>query len=463
MLGDWMSARRNYLRTRALDPDVTDIDDKVGEAERLCRQDEELNAYVEGAVNHGRRKSADPPRMRILMVSIYPPYPPTTGGAVRLFEQIKYFGKRHELIFASYTAGEQPDAIKAAMAEFCECVFIVRPGARIAALDDELPEKIKRWSTYPMWRVLERLSTVPFDVVMFDFVFTAEYRRLFDRHYTVIEEHNIESRLLHQRAATSASDIASTVDGVGESLTGRELTDEAEKLAHYETKTWPLFSLRTAVSDVDRTVIEERIGGAETVVVSNGVDTRRIAPLDLEHSDSILFMGHMAYYPNIDAVHYFANEIFSLILAQIPKASFWIAGRNPGNEVWQLDNRPGVNIIADPEEMALIAEHCALTVVPLRLGSGTRIKILEAMAMGLPVVSTSIGAEGLDVVDGQHLLIRDDPGAFAEACIDLITDRSSRNSLRMNGRLLVKTQYDWEEIFSRYEALLRSRTANAVR
>ena len=166
-------------------------------------------------------------------------------------------------------------------------------------------------------------------------------------------------------------------------------------------------------------------------------------------------MGTMSYYPNIDAVLYFAESIFPLILAQDPDISWCIAGREPPKIVRQLaEGHPQIEIVANPEDMSAIASQCSLSVVPLRSGSGTRIKILHSMAMGLPVITTNIGCEGLEATNREHLLIRDCPENFARAVLELIGDRQMWQQLQLNGRQLVQDKYDWTAIFADYEAKL---------
>ena len=172
-------------------------------------------------------------------------------------------------------------------------------------------------------------------------------------------------------------------------------------------------------------------------------------------------MGTMSYYPNIDAVLYFVEQILPLIQQQDDSISFCIAGREPPTIIKKLAiSHTNVEIIADPEDMSLVAQECIIKVVPLRLGSGTRIKILHAMAMGLPVVSTSVGYEGLEMIDGVHLLIRDRPQDFAAAVMQIYHDQELWMKLRENGRQLVEKQYDWHNIFTKYESEILARIPN---
>ena len=205
------------------------------------------------------------------------------------------------------------------------------------------------------------------------------------------------------------------------------------------------------VSQEDRQELDHYCSTGKTLVVKNGIDTKTILPVDNSNSDKILFMGTMTYFPNIDAVLYFVQEILPHLKKQ-QHFTFCIAGREPPADIQALAKSDTViEVIADPQDMSQVAQQCQMSIVPLRLGGGTRIKILHSMAMGLPVVSTSLGAEGLEVIDGKHLLIRDHPQEFAQAILAINNNSELREQLSINGRELVEAKYDWENIFAEYE------------
>jgi glycosyltransferase involved in cell wall biosynthesis len=171
----------------------------------------------------------------------------------------------------------------------------------------------------------------------------------------------------------------------------------------------------------------------------------------LPHEDtspSLLFIGNMGYPPCVDAVLYFCREIFPRIRRATGAAELWIVGRDPQPEVLQL-NGNGVHVTGQVDDVIPYYRQSAVCVVPLRAGGGTRLKILEAMALGRPVVSTAIGCEGLEVIDGEHLLIADDPDQFAEKTVRLLTNRKLYDHISTNGRKLAETRYDWDNIAGR--------------
>jgi glycosyltransferase involved in cell wall biosynthesis len=201
-------------------------------------------------------------------------------------------------------------------------------------------------------------------------------------------------------------------------------------------------------------------------VINNGVDTRQIKCFSDNPNNRILFIGTLSYYPNIDGSIYFAQSILPHIWAKDPTVEFWIAGAEPPEAVLALGNDPRIKVLANPDDMTEVARQCSITIVPLRIGSGTRIKILQSLAMGLPVVSTALGCEGLQVEDGVHLMVRDQPEAFALASLELLRDVQKRQQLRQAGRQLVEQTYDWNEIFqqavTKTASLYREQTTASI-
>ena len=331
---------------------------------------------------------------------------------------------------------------------------MVMLGAPYAQRKPNDPKHVHRWHTWNMRKILEELEVVDFDVVLFDFIYMAPYVDLFEGAYKVLEEHNIESNLLKQCAEASQENsqlekVAADVDAVKAFLDAKK---ETVLLQDYEKRTWPKFDLVTLVSEADRKYIEQNCPTAKTLVVENGTDSDGITPVYKSQGRKVLFMGNLAYYPNIDGVLFFVEEVLPKIWEQDANMVFCIAGREPGEQIQNLAQDSRIEVIATPKDMSEVAKECIMTVVPLRLGSGTRLKVLHSMAMGLPVVSTSLGCEGLLVEDGLNIKIADEPQEFANRVIEVSEDIDVRSKLRLNGIELVRSQYDWKKIFSRFES-----------
>jgi glycosyltransferase involved in cell wall biosynthesis len=206
------------------------------------------------------------------------------------------------------------------------------------------------------------------------------------------------------------------------------------------------FDRCTAVSEVDRRLLMTVNPRLQVDVVANGVDTKAYQPLARNGAPaSLLFVGTMSYSACADAVLYFCSEVLPLIRQAIDNVEMWIVGTDPPPEVLQL-NGNGVHVTGRVESVVPYYRRSTVCLVPLRAGGGTRLKILEAMALGRPVVSTTVGCEGLDVTDEVHLLVADSPEQFAEATLRLLGDRVLYQQMVSNARQLVVDRYDWDAL-----------------
>ena len=213
--------------------------------------------------------------------------------------------------------------------------------------------------------------------------------------------------------------------------------------------------MRAIVSEVDRAQMDRRCSKGRTVIAPNGADLSTWLPGARHDTDTVLYHAYLPYFPNVDAVQFLVAEIWPHVRKRKPGARLIIAGRDPEDSVKAVVSAaPGVELVPNPKSMARVAKRASITVAPLRLGSGTRIKILESMAWGLPVVSTTLGFEGIEASDGEHLLVRDDPKEFAEAICLLMSDAALWRKLRYAGRDLVRERYSWDRVFEPLEEAL---------
>lgn len=389
---------------------------------------------------------------KILMVTPYTPYPPTTGSLVRMFHQLKCLGARHHLVVVSLMFSKADYAFEAELEEYCDLAVTVAIGDAPAPQPNQ-PKLVHRYSSQRLRKVLETLAPINFDIVSYNFVYMGQYAEIFPNAFNILDEHNIESELLKRSAEVQSDKYLSSQSTTQENAVEAvvESNDEAQLLADYENQIWQKFPLRTVVSDRDRQILDSRCSVGKTLVVKNGIDAASIQPLPQANSKTILFMGTLSYYPNIDGAYYLVEKIMPLIWQQDASISLLIAGSLPPQKIQDLAQDSRIQVIANPPDMSVVAENCVLSVVPLRVGSGTRIKILHSMAMGLPIVSTSLGCEGLEVADQVHLLVRDQPDEFAQAVLQLMMDNSLRQTLRQNGRTLVEQAFDWQMIYQQAE------------
>jgi polysaccharide biosynthesis protein PslH len=215
----------------------------------------------------------------------------------------------------------------------------------------------------------------------------------------------------------------------------------------WEPKYPERFDVCTVVSTVERQVLKSANPRLNVAVIENGVDTATLQPLPQSSGgNTVVFVGSMLYGPNIDGALYFCNSILPLIRRRAPDVKLVIVGRDPPPQVCALAERGGVTVTGRVPDTVPYYQRSQVSIVPLRGAGGTRLKILESMALGRPVVTTSLGCEGLNVADQENILIADTPARFAERVIQLLTDKDLRDRIAGNARRLVVTQYDWSVI-----------------
>ena len=222
---------------------------------------------------------------------------------------------------------------------------------------------------------------------------------------------------------------------------------QAWKMARFEKKCFAKSGRVVAVSEEEQQTAKQ--WGAKTAwLVSNGVDTTNLQPTgETPEQNSMLFLGSLDWQPNRDALLYFLREILPKIQAANPQANLRVVGRQPATKLReQVEGIRGVEWIGEVPEIRPHFARAAVVLVPLRIGGGSRIKILESLSMGKAVVTTQIGAEGLDVVSGVHCLIADTPADFAQSVVQLLRDPEQAAELGRKGRELVVQQYDWSRL-----------------
>ncbi len=453
-LGEWEAAKQSYHKAQVRGPDLADLRGNAAYVEHLQAQTAQLQDYIQRCQIADRQ--APRRRPRVLLITPGPPYPPKSGAALRMFYEMQALNAQTDLVVASLLYNKHSYPLKADIERYAQLAVLVDPSDSPPPPPNQ-PHIVHRYQSQYFGQLLDQLSQVDFDIVVTDFVYMGQYRHHFPHAFHVLSEHNIESQLL-RRTAIVAQTAGSTAQSV------EATSQEADRLAAFENQLWPQFPLRLVVSEQDRQQLRQRCAIGTTQVVTNGAETRKIPLLPDNPVPRVLLIGTLNYFPNIDGAQFCVQEILPHVWQQNPLVEFWIAGADPAPEVLALsafDSR--IKVIANPEEMLDVARQCSLAIVPLRIGSGTRIKILQSLAMGLPTVTTSLGCEGLAVVDDQHLLIRDQPIEFATAIVGLIADPQWRDRLRQAGRRLVEAQYDWEQIFEQAVQLILDTYADHVR
>jgi len=381
--------------------------------------------------------------------------PVDTGGKIRSYNILRHLARQHQVTLLTYYGGQRDPGYEAEI----EREF---PGAETiytAALDGHFmaqalgylgsalqstPFAVSKF-THPkvQQRVAAWLDGQKLDVAVCDFLSAS---RNFPEKLatpTVLFQHNVESALWRRMASTESHPAKRLVYQI-----------EAKKMLGYERSALGRFDHVIAVSEHDRQQFLAMDPRCSTSVVPTGVDTHKYSPAPPSHADPprIVFTGSMDWEPNIDAVGYFCAEILPRIRAEFPTAVFQVVGRNPHPSVKQLAS-PFIEVTGTVPSVAKYLGEASVIVVPLRIGGGTRLKIFEAMAVGKAVVSTSIGAEGLDVQSGRDLILADDATTFAEAVNLLLRDAASRRRYE-EAAVRLATQYDWSNIERRFSSIL---------
>ena len=299
-----------------------------------------------------------------------------------------------------------------------------------------------------------------FDVVQIEGVHLTKYlpfiRASRFRPLVLCDWHNIYSELVRRYGEHNES-----------WLRRRYALRTAQLLQDTERKLLSECDAHISVSDSDRLALQQRVPSARIYVVENGVDigfyaTDKFEPTSRNGADhnaernALVFVGSMDYHPNIDAVRYFANEVWPRIQLQAPQLSFWIVGSKPTTPVRDLNHIKGITVTGTVSDVRPYYRKALAAVVPLRVGGGSRLKILEAMAAGVPVVSTTIGAEGLRAIPGVHLVIADTPEQMFRSVMQLANSRNSWDALVKAGSELVRAGYDWCVVGSRLYEIHKS-------
>jgi glycosyltransferase involved in cell wall biosynthesis len=259
----------------------------------------------------------------------------------------------------------------------------------------------------------------------------------------ILDAHNVEHEILARMAAGGGP-----LRRLYSARNGAKLRrDEAELLRRVDAV--------AVTSERDRQILGRLAPDTRLTVAPNGVDTGYFAPVEEDaQAAEVLFFGAMDYSPNSDAVLRFQRAVWPRLRARRPDLRFAVVGREPPRALRELHGPEGIEIVGPVDDLRPWIAGAAVVVAPLRAGSGTRLKVLEALAMARPVVSTSVGVEGLEVEDGHHLLIADDPQGFAGAVERVLADRELAERLGAEGRRLVEERYDWRVIAGVFEQII---------
>lgn len=392
--------------------------------------------------------------MKLLVIAPFVPWPLTAGGKIRVFNIIKYLSIDHEVTLACLSDSREFDS--GPLPDLCAHLIIeVRPQnmARdlVAFLFGSLPFNSRRYESTGLRQQLSVLkASQKFDLVICEYSFLWPYAQLFQHGTVVLDSHNIEYHIIQQLRLHHRNPLLRVLYRL-----------EERKLRFLEHEAWQACSLCLTVSEHERgEIIATGIDPLKVLTISNGVDLKRfIYRVRFEPPGPLLLLAGLDYAPNLDGARFFLTKILPQLRLLLPGLEIDLVGR----EFWRLREllpQAGVVVHEDVQDILSYFNKAGIMVVPLRQGAGTRIKILEAMAAGLPVVTTSKGCEGLEVEHGRELLIADDPTTFAQEVVRLLGDQGLRQSIAGNARAFVAEHYSWETLIKRmtggFQGLLSS-------
>jgi len=389
--------------------------------------------------------------MRILYITDYLPFPLISGDRIRVYNIIRRISRGNELsLLVLFGAPDMSESILH-LREFCEQVEVINhkwPDP-ISCLPDLLryfiggkPIELRLLYSKEMAdKIHELTSESNFDIVHIENSRLALYRENINPN-----SHSLSVLAFQNIAYDQYARISLIEKNIIAKLRARLFSWQ---LRSWEPSYAGKFTRCLTVSDVDRKILLARNTDLQLEVIPNGIDTKKYQFLNAEQNSlNLLFIGSMSYAPCVDGAVYFCTQVLPHVQQAIKYVDVWIVGANPAPEVIGLAS-DRVHVTGYIEDILPYYKQAAVSVVPLRAGGGTRLKILEAMALGRPVVSTTIGCEGLEVVDGEHLLIADAPYQFAVKTVQLLTDKVLYCHIADNARRLITRKYDWDVIAQR--------------
>jgi len=395
--------------------------------------------------------------MRILWVNNIFLHPTTKGGQIRTLEMLRRLHSRHEIHYVAFDDGESPEAVPRSK-EFCTAVYPVQftiagksspqfYGQLVNGFVSSIPVVVARKQSPKMRSEIDRLlGQHKFDSVVCDFLTPAVNFRSF--HDVVLFQHNVETTIWDRRA-----------ENARDPLEGWFLRRQAKLVREYEGRKCREAAHVAAVSEEDAQRMRDMFGVDQVTPIPTGVDIEQFSPPSPLPAGlpvaELVFVGSMDWLPNVDGMRWFIREVLPRIREQRPDCRVTIAGRKPSEEVlgWAKQD-PRTTVTGTVPDIRPYLWGSAVSIVPLRIGGGTRLKIYEAMAAQVPVVSTAIGAEGLSIDPPRNIRIADAAEDFARDCLRLLDSPAEREAIANAAFDMVAGQFSWEQVTRLFEDIL---------
>ncbi|MBI1389415.1 MAG: glycosyltransferase [bacterium] len=397
--------------------------------------------------------------MKILFLLPQIPYPPHSGGRIVTWNTIKRFALECETHVACLY--HHPDELKylEEVQKVCASAEAFAAGKKwdinaiIRSFLSTWPYKAHRFYNHQMAKYVQRkLREEAFDAVHAQNFYTTSYIHGDEPCLKIHYKENVEGNILLRYARASRNPLVKAAAWL-----------EGHRTRRFEKTACEKFDRILTISPDDRDALLKLSPHLDIEHQRPGVDLETYPCVDEEAGPpTVVFTGTMSYYPNADGVRVFLRDEWPRVRARMSDAECWIVGAGPPDDIAARDGRNGVHVTGRVDDISVYLKRAHVYIVPLRVGGGIRLKILEAMASGRAVVSTAVGSEGLDLRDGEHLRTAELHGGFADAVADLLKNESDRRRLREAARARIEDRYDWDvvirEQMRRYQSLIQSRT-----
>ena len=395
--------------------------------------------------------------MKILFLNKRLLFPLNFGGNIRTLNVLRYLAQWHDV---TYVSNIQPgeEGYAAQMRELGLRLETIpwretpraswRFWAKLAAnLGSVYPYSAnKEYDRRLRQKVDELLSQESYDLVICDFVQISRNVMGLTSPPRILFQHNVEAQIFERHAHSDRNWLRRRYMGL-----------QWKKMRRFEDSAGRQYDAVIAISNQDRDKFETDYGWDHVHVIDTAVNTEFFSPNgQAEQQDRLVFVGSLDWLPNQDGVRHFVERIWPEVLRRRPEATFQIVGRNPPRSLERLEETPGVELVGSVPDVRPYVGNASVFVVPLLVGGGTRLKIFEAMAMGKAVVSTSLGAEGLPVTNGEHIQLADSPENFAARVVELLEDATRRREQADRGRRLILQNFSAETVARQFEEICQS-------
>jgi glycosyltransferase involved in cell wall biosynthesis len=393
--------------------------------------------------------------LRILWLKTELLHPVDKGGKIRTYQMLRELKRQgHEITYLTLDDRSASSDAEERAVEYCDRLIPVphRTVPKFSAgfyaelalnLASPLPYFMRKYRSEGMRREILRLAAdEKFDVLVCDFLQPSVNVPFEVDLPTVLFQHNVEAMIWKRHYEVQSNPLKKLY-----------LRNQWKKSFRYERDACRRFDRVVAVSEEDRLRMEREYALSEVADVPTGVDTEFFRPRGepARSPHNLVFTGSMDWLPNEDAIQYFTKEILPLIRRSVPGVSLTVVGRNPYPSLIELSKRdPSVIVTGRVEDVRPYMERAAAYIVPIRVGGGTRLKIYEAMAMEKPIVSTTVGAEGLPVRDGEELILADEAEAFAAGVVRVLQDESFARDLGRRAARIVRESFGWDRVSERF-------------